>query len=136
MIPSFQMVCKLPWESLGDPAKVRGPAHGSSFGHDAAQLLAAVHHPEPPPLGQEGRQGGLLSGTCGCENLNAWMKAGVFLSGCLPWTLCVYLFIHSFIQVELSRPAMCQVGCPALGHTGERANVTAEPTVGRRSKFE
>lgn len=96
MVPSFQMVCKLPWESLGDPERVRGTAHRSSFGHEVAQLLAAVHHPEQPPLGQEGRQGGLLSGTCGCENLNAWMKAGTFLPGCLPWDpLC--RFVHSFI---------------------------------------
>ena len=60
-----------------------------------------------------------------------------FCQSARPGTLCAYLFIHSFTQAELLRPAMCQVGGWAPGgHRGEQAKVTAEPTVGRRSKFE
>ena len=98
MVPSLQMVCKLPWESLGDPKRVRGPAHRSSFGPDVAQVLAAVRHPEQPLLGQEGRQGGLLSGTCGCENLNAWMRSrNIFVSLLAPGP---FVSICSFIHLS------------------------------------
>ena len=81
--------------------------------------------------------GRAAQGTRGSDDLNASPRGKEgFRQSALPGTLCAYLFIHSFTQAELLRPAMCQVGGWAPGgHRGEQAKVTAEPTAGR-SKFE